>query len=346
MAWELTQPRHVNSAGYVFSRLRWTSTGLGRDLRDDILLLLNNHPTPDAIALTEALTVVLRNPAPIPASFTDMLIARVNAAATNDDVRSLWLAGLLCTDAERAVPLLEEWVNAGEDRTMQERRISKVLQHVWGDSFHGLSPGHQAFRRADILLRLIRLCHAHLNPADDVTHDDLTDDGGHTPGLRDHAQAARDRLVSILYEIPGPDTHRALIALSDFHAEDSPKARMLVLAERRAEADTEHRAWLPNDVDAFASDAERSPQTQDDLFRIALSRLDDLKLDLEEGDESEASLLRRVRNEVELRKVIANRLRFSAAGKYATGSEEELADATRTDIRLHHPEWRRGYPLS
>ena len=87
------------------------------------------------------------------------------------------------------------------------------------------------------------------------------------------------------------------------------------------------------------------PRSQEDLFKLALARLDDIKLDLEEGDESEASLLRRVQSEVELRKVIANRLRFSAAGKYTTGSEEELADATRTDIRLHHPEVEARIPI-
>jgi hypothetical protein len=33
----------------------------------------------------------------------------------------------------------------------------------------------------------------------------------------------------------------------------------------------------------------------------------------------------------------ANRLQHAARGKYTTGSEEELADETRTDIRLHNP---------
>jgi hypothetical protein len=87
------------------------------------------------------------------------------------------------------------------------------------------------------------------------------------------------------------------------------------------------------------------PRTQKDLFELAVSRLDDLKLELEEGDESEASLMQRVANEVELRKVFANRLRYAAAGKYTTGSEEELADSSRTDIRLHHPEVEARIPI-
>ena len=52
---------------------------------------------------------------------------------------------------------------------------------------------------------------------------------------------------------------------------------MLVLAEKRAEADTEHMAWAPEDVDAFAAEAEEEPRTQEDLFKLALARLDDLR---------------------------------------------------------------------
>jgi hypothetical protein len=120
---------------------------------------------------------------------------------------------------------------------------------------------------------------------------------------------------------------------------------MLVLAERRAEADTEHAPWASEDIQSFSASAEYGPSSQKELFELALSRLDDLKLELEEGDESEASLLQRVQDEVELRKVIANRLRRSAGGKYTTGSEEELADASRTDIRLHHPEVEARLPI-
>jgi hypothetical protein len=241
--------------------------------------------------------------------------------------------------------MLEDWVAAGEDRAAQEKRISKVLGHVWGDSFRRFDPQHQNFRRTPILLRLIKLCHVHVNPADDIDHDGLAEDEGYTPGLRDHAEAARRRLLEILCEIPGPDTYRALIELSEFHTDPYLKDRMRVLAEWRAEADSERDPWAPADVDAFAAEAEMSPRTQEDLFKLALSRLDDLKFDLEEGDESEASLLRRIKNEVELRKVIANRLRFAAAGKYTTGSEEELANTTRTDIRLHHPEVDARIPI-
>ena len=76
-----------------------------------------------------------------------------------------------------------------------------------------------------------------------------------------------------------------------------------------------------------------------------MSRLDDLKLEIEEGDESEATLLRKVENEIELRRALANRLRNMAQGKYTTGSEEEFADITRSDIRLHNPHVEARIPI-
>jgi hypothetical protein len=66
-------------------------------------------------------------------------------------------------------------------------------------------------------------------------------------------------------------------------------------------------------------------------------RLDELKFDIEEGDESEAVLLLRLTQETEVRTVFANRLKKSSRSLYTVGSEEELADATRTDIRFHAP---------
>ena len=95
----------------------------------------------------------------------------------------------------------------------------------------------------------------------------------------------------------------------------------------------------------WTCNAERDPGTQQELFEIAVSRLDDIKLDLEEGDESTASLWRRVDDEIDLRLAIADRLRLISCNKYTTGSEEELADRSRTDIRLHHPNVEARIPI-
>ena len=67
-----------------------------------------------------------------------------------------------------------------------------------------------------------------------------------------------------------------------------------------------------------------------------MNRLDDLKLELEEGDASEASLLRRAEDEGEVRTWFASHLRANSSGHYSVPPEEELADRTRPDLRIHN----------
>ena len=61
---------------------------------------------------------------------------------------------------------------------------------------------------------------------------------------------------------------------------------LLVLAEERAEADAEPAPWRSHDIVQFADDAEHLPTSQAQLFALALARLDDLKLDLEEENQT------------------------------------------------------------
>jgi hypothetical protein len=337
--WEFANPSLYESAGYVLSRLRWTAKELGRTLRPELIALVEAHPNGGVSALTEALTIVLRDDSPVPMSFVELAACRVEEAP-DDQHKALWLSLLLCLDAQRAVPSLEEWVDAGRHAQEREQRITAILGHVWGDRFHSLASEHRNFAQPELLSRLLKLTYRHLRVEDDIHHD-----GTYSPGPRDEAQEARGHLLDLLCGIPGRATYDALIDLSRVHTLPFLKDRMLVLAEQRAEMDAEQPPWVASDIAIFAEDAERDPRTQKDLFELAVSRIDDLKLDLEEGDESEARLMRKVEDEIELRRAIANRLKQTARGKYTTGSEEELADRTRTDIRLHNPRVEARVPI-
>lgn len=68
-------------------------------------------------------------------------------------------------------------------------------------------------------------------------------------------------------------------------------------------------------------------------------------MEIEDGDESEAVLLQKATHENQIRTYFANRLRKSSRSYYSVGSEEELADATRTDIRLSAPKVKNPVPI-
>jgi hypothetical protein len=127
------------------------------------------------------------------------------------------------------------------------------------------------------------------------------------------------------------------MALSRELPHKTSRERMVILAQRRAAEDAEQPTWLASGVLSFAEQAERDPRSPRDLFDLVCSRLDDLKLDLEEGDASEASILRSVDQETAVRTWFASRLRLSARRRYSVPPEEELADATRPDLRIHAP---------
>lgn len=337
--WEFDTSRSSDLSVYVLSRLRWTAETLGHKLRNDLIQILKTRPQPNVTPLTAALTVILRDPSPLPTKFRDAVFRHFEAATT-DAAKAIWLSVLLCVDAFRAIGAIETWVGQDANTVAKEDRISLILNHLWGDKFNNLNSQHRDFMKVDVLLRLLKLAHSHVRIEDDLIHEE-----SYTPGVRDNAQQARGHLLELLFGIPGRPTFDALVALSKFSSHEYTKNHVLNLAEQRAEADADFSEWQPEDIVAFGLETEREPTTQKELFDIALFRIDDIKLDLEEGDESESSLWRKVKNEIELRRIIANRLKHSSQNKYTTGSEEELADATRTDIRLHHPDVEARIPI-
>ena len=213
----------------------------------------------------------------------------------------------------------------------KEERITDFLENIWGNRSDSLNSQHRDFMNVETLTRLLTLTYATVRIEEDISHE-----GVYSPSPRDEAQRARGHLLQLLSGIRGERTFAALRKLATLQ-KGYLSDHLLNMAERRAEADVEREPWKTSDVASFAEEAERNPTTQGDLFEIGLSRLDDLKLEFEEGDESEAALLKKVDDEIELRRSLANRLRNMSQGKYTTGSEEELADITRTDIRLHSP---------
>ena len=327
---------------YVLEKLRSTKMQIGKELRNDITDILAIKTDIPVNPLKSALALILKSEAPLPKAFQDT-VARHAEVVTSEQQKALWLSALFCLDAERALDIMAAWVNSGTSQD-SEQRVSLIISHLWGQLWivdsAGFDSEHHDYMQPDVLVRSLEIVHSHIRPENDIQHD-----GVYTPGPRDNAQDAREHLLQLLCEIPGKPTCDALMRISGSPPLASFKDRLLNLAERRAEADADFKAWSPEQVAEFGRDAERSPETQRELFEIALSRLDAIKFDLEEGDDSEASLWRKVNDELELRRVIANRLKLISHNMYTTGSEEELADRSRTDIRLHHPKVDARIPI-
>ena len=323
---------------YILEKLRSTRLQIGNELRDDITDILTTKTDILVKPLENALAIVLKDSAPLRQTFRGT-VARQAERVSSEQQKVLWLSALLCLEAERALDIMEPWVNSGTKQD-GERRTSLIINHLWGRDTGSFNSEQCSYERLDCLSRLLEIVHFHVRPEEDIQHS-----GVYSPGSRDNAQDAREHFLQLLCEIPGKPTYDTLVRLSGSPPLENFKDRLLNLAERRAEADADFGAWPPEQVAEFGRDAERSPETQKALFEIAVSRLDDIRFSFEEGDDSEASLWRKAEDELELRRAIASRLMLVSRNRYTTGSEEEFADKSRTDIRLHNPKVDARIPI-
>ena len=243
-----------------------------------------------------------------------------------------WLTGLFRADAARGAELLIETLAVGEESVPRERAV-ELVAGLFGDRDLSLLAIEGPSERARVLARLVRCAYAHVRREDDQVHD-----GPYSPDMRDNAETGRGFLLSALCDIPGAETCQTLLEFADEKEFAAIGDRLRLLARERAAADAEEERGRPEDIVALEDQLETPARDGASLFGIMMDRLHDLDHDYRHDDFSIRALLRNFHDESELRTVLAGRLRDHANDVYSVTQEEEVADAKRTDIRLHVPE--------
>src|SRR5215510_13290334 len=331
LAWEFERPADVPAPHYMVSALLYGPEPIRERYCPIIHKLLEQVEPAHAQTLENALSIVLRWDALDRSTFADL--ARQRYEASHDEGRRLtWLVAWMCVDADGALGSLCTWLSDAEDAGEATRRMIAFCNALMAHHEMRFGSIWRDFERVEILRQLVLLVSRHVRIEEDNIHE-----GGYEPDARDHAETTRGYILGRVRDTPGRAAFDTLMAFSRELPHERSRHRMVVLAHRRAAEDAEQEAWLASDVLSFAEQAERDPRSARDLFDLVCDRLDDLKLDLEEGDASEARILRRVDQETGLRTWFANRLRLAARGRYSVPPEEELADATRPDLRIHAP---------
>lgn len=180
---------------------------------------------------------------------------------------------------------------------------------------------------AEHLARVVRLLVKRVPHAADVEHR-----GAYSPTARDNAERVRDRMMERLAAQAGPVAHRALVELAA--ASSGAVAQwFLHKARLRAQADSEPDPWREEDVARFGASFQRVPQTDAELFEVALARLRNVRRDLEGGDFSvKAAYWEKLERELQI--WLAGELDLRKVGCYSVERESVVLDENRTDIRL------------
>jgi hypothetical protein len=232
-------------------------------------------------------------------------------------------------DAENGLEALNNILDAIEDRKDQTQLSMLFITKLCSERYRKLRSDYKDYKRPKILLSLIKLMYKHIRMEEDIKRESGS---AYMVELRDDAEYGRNRLFNILFNIPGKETYNAIIELADTYPDK--KAWCILEAKKKAENAADQKAWNEKDITDFAKKGVKTPKTDRELYELVCDILSDLKADLEEGNDSMASILREAEHETEYRKYIARELKIYSKERYNTAAEDELADGKKPDIHI------------
>jgi hypothetical protein len=285
------------------------------------------HPAAPFAVVEPALRIVRRSGAG-----RDRLLAlSLDRARTATDrhVKALYLAAAFVEDAEKALVVFEQLMDAmsGPEQTLF---VQAVLPRVFGGrSVNGVA------REIELPLatqeRLVVEAFAKIHPDADNDH---SNGDVYTPDERDDAADVRNGLFNRLAKTPGLATFEALGRLKHVPGFPISPERLEEHRSNRAADDAETGPWGSADVRAFETDFDTAPSTSADLQRIGVARLGDIEQHLLHGDFNQGLVVARLPNEVDVQNWFANELRQRQGRSYSLEREPHVAEEKEPDIRL------------
>ncbi|MER9262649.1 hypothetical protein [Mesorhizobium sp. M0619] len=278
-------------------------------------------------------------------SVSDVELAKIaaqKASAKYDPVFSpIWFATWAGVDPDAAIPALAARLAALNDPVEQTNLALRfVVSLLGGRRQEGRA--RLAYRTVEHMKTLYLLMTRYIREEDDI---ERAGKGVYSPGLRDDAQDARNALFTFIRETPGKEAYLALVEMEHTHPAARSRPWMRFHAKTKATLDADFAPWKPSQVKEFNDARVATPANHRDLWYFGVERLEDLKHDLEHGDESIASILQGTDQETEFRKFIGGWLRGRAGGRYSIPPEEELADAKRPDLRFRGAKFDAPVPV-
>ncbi|MBY3417071.1 hypothetical protein HFN87_27820 [Rhizobium laguerreae] len=324
--WEFAQQ---DSESYAISNLVWHGEQLRPMLGGRLLGLLSAQEPRSLGVLRGALKIISADDTISDAELAALAEHKINGAASSSHT-ALWVALWLTVQAPEAITFLDSHLLGLDER--DAKNFTMAASSGFLSSDHDWVSKRTSFKTPQSLKRLFEIFCRHIKRTEDTKRVHLQ---SYSPEDRDHAQRERDMVLTMLGEIEGKEAFVALMELADTHLDQDIRPYIRRAALARAEADANLKPWSAADFHAFAKDLDRHPGSPRELFDLVCNRLLDFKQELEEGDDSIASIVHTVDAETVQRNFFGKLFRDKANGRYFAPNEEELADAKRPDLRIH-----------
>lgn len=341
LKWELENTTSDNSLHYILHDLVFYAPWIHERLGLELLNYLRIH----IVSNIDCLRYCIRLLSTIDHLRTELLVLARGNVAIYDSVekQSPWYALWVGLDPESGIPGLNDWFQnkAPEDATLASQLFVAALM---GDRRNGVSifELNRACWSVNSIKSLYTLMCQNIRVEDDINR---AGKGVYSPELRDDAQDARDALFRKLTELSGKETYIALVELSKSHPVVSYRAWMARCAKSHVIREADLQPWSEEQVYLLDSEQRLKPVNHHQLYQIGLLNLIELKLWLENGNDSLAKIFSRAINENEMRAILARELRLICKGAYTVGEEQPLANEQRPDIWLQHGQIKSSVPI-
>lgn len=326
--YELRTGTADHQSHYVIYDLSWHGDWADETLARPIFERLSSRD-PKSVGTLRYLLTILNRSGLADGELANLAEKKVQQKAL--DHVATWYSVWAGVDPEHAIRAIRAKLSKLRSKAKRVELAMQFISQLVGDR-HDRSVVRQGYRTPQHLRELIILMHEHIEEKDDI---DRNGKGVFSPGLRDHAQDARNHLFGMLKEIPGKEAFLAIQDLSRQHPVESSRPWMIHHAKNKAEIEADLTPWTVAQICDFNERLERTPRNHRELWELGVLRFLDLKAKLEDGDSSVADILKMVSDEIQMRKYIGDWLRESSLGRYSIPQEEEFADAKRPDLRFH-----------
>ena len=328
--YELSIEKPDTDTHYILSKISWSGEWAWDQIAPSIYEHLKATEPKNLTNLDKLLKVIQGST--LPDDLIEELASRKCHALKKLDHLARWFAVWVGVAPDAAIARLRARI---EEIAVPKERTSfaiTFITHLWDGRRGDGADVRQEFNTSQYLKSLYLLMHEHIRRNEDI---DRIGKGAYSPGLRDDAQEARNKLFELLIKIPGKESFLALKDIALAYPVKEHRPWMMHHAKTRAEQDGDIAPWSPLQVRDFNEKSECTPRNHRELAELAILRLRDLKDDLENGDSSVAGILQTVTQETKIRKYIGRELREKAFGRYSIPQEEEFADAKKPDLRFH-----------
>lgn len=265
-------------------------------------------------------------------NWAELSAARVVDYEPNSTEHLIWLSVWIQADAGMAMNYIDSIIQTPEEADPRSNVMINLCAGFYGHMLSFPLLPDQSFREPCYARRFILWVYRYVSPKDDIHRT-----GGYSPVARDEAQSFRGNLITPLAEHPSPDADIALKELSEAPELLDMRDFILEMMDKRAERMADQQAWKEKDFRAFADQFEIMPKVLEDLFHLVCRRLEGIKHDVEDAEESIRDELKAERQEKGLQSFLVKKLRDRQNGRYTAPKEAEIDGGERPDIQIHNP---------